>query len=143
MKKIDTYSAAYAVNLAPNVAVNEQFLLNANNQAFFIRSVTFDYELQVGPVFHKIALEQNINQTFNFWIGNVAQERITKSFENWTVPGNIISDGNSFYLFNAQSIKFENWFIQNHVDVIVHSHNLDLINNWLHRWTLIVEIEKI
>lgn len=139
------YSTVIGATVAAGTASTNEFFVNNFNRSFLLKSVFLDVRLfETLAPFAILPFEMNFTQEFGLTINSIpAADLFCSPFQDYTIPANIITNGNSIVMWKPGQIKFDSFFIKNQLQLIYAHANRDMLVSYRFFASIILEIEDI
>lgn len=123
------------------------FYISNHNRRFLLRSLYLDVRLfETLAPFVILPYEQNTTQEFGLTINAdpvIGADLLTLPFQDFTIPGNIITNGTTFVMWKPGQVIFDSFFVQHRLQLTYNHVNRDLLLSMRFFASITVEIEDI
>jgi hypothetical protein len=137
------YSVTGAVNLGPKGTYTNKFVLPNQNRRFNLRRVVWDVLMLDNATGLTLPTDTQTVLDYALNFGGTVGQRISYSFEAFTLPLTVVFNGSAFYITKPGIRVFDNWVFDNQIPLEVDATNWDLFLNVAFTWSLVCEIELI
>ena len=141
MIRIFSHTGSTTLNLGNSFT--QGFNLNNNGRSFSLRRLTWDFNLRNAATNLQVNNYTQVDIVSQLRIGAPGGQRISYSFENFTVPAAIQYNGDSFSLWTPGVYAFSDWNMSDALPFSYQFNNFTAATSYYINFTIICEIDDI